>query len=433
MNMKQCNKVFLFIMTAVMCLLLTGTSTTVSAASNDEVSLTCYSVGYTHFVGETYKLNYYISDGTDYKATDFSYKTSNSKVATVSKDGKVTGVSYGDVTITMTCKSNTKLKASCKIHFYQTGLTIQCSSNTFKAGKTYQLKSNQKNVIWSIYNMYGNSADASIDSNSGKLKIRNAGEVFIYARTADGKYYGSTYITATGPIISDKISFDPIVIDEDMEITDYLSLEATGLLPETVTLNYTNGKKSGTVECTLNWSDYNDLYDYSQPGSYELYYSITAPEGYAFGNIEREQLQLEIKEEQTDNRIHIVKFEEVKVTLKKDYHVCSAYDIVGNYLTNTDTKLIGITEDGKKVEFEIWGTSSPGSFNSFCKTGTYNEVRLCAKDKLGYVIDDDVYAALTVTVKKKQTYQGVDDTTLTLDDIPGELEVMLPSTQEGIN
>lgn len=65
-------------------------------------------------VGKSYKLKVTIKpkNATNKKVT---YKSSNKKVATVSKSGKITAKKKGKATITVTSKSNPKAKAKCKV------------------------------------------------------------------------------------------------------------------------------------------------------------------------------------------------------------------------------------------------------------------------------------------------------------------------------
>ena len=65
-------------------------------------------------VRKSYKLKATIKpkNATNKKVT---YQSSNKKVATVSKSGKITAKKKGKATITVTSKSNPKVKAKCKI------------------------------------------------------------------------------------------------------------------------------------------------------------------------------------------------------------------------------------------------------------------------------------------------------------------------------
>lgn len=49
------------------------------------------------------------------KSVDVTYKSSNKKVATIDKNGKVNGLQEGTVTITATAKDGSKAKATCKV------------------------------------------------------------------------------------------------------------------------------------------------------------------------------------------------------------------------------------------------------------------------------------------------------------------------------
>ena len=110
-----------------------------------------------------------------------TWTSSNAKVAKVDKNGKVTALKEGTVTITCKAKDGSGKEASCKITVKDTKvskITLNKTKATMKAGKTLQLKVkkftpaspvNQK-VKWST----SNKKVATVDKN-GKVKAKSAG------------------------------------------------------------------------------------------------------------------------------------------------------------------------------------------------------------------------------------------------------------------
>lgn len=440
--MKQRNKLFITLIGALLYTLIIGVILpNVAAATKTKFS--CHTTETALFVGKSYEIYCYGSDEKNYKATDVTYTSSNPKVATVSSDGIVTGTSFGDVTITVTSNSNTKQSACCKLHFYQDVITIGCKTSSFTAGQTYQLTANQKNVIWSLNNIIPSDsktftfANASIDSKTGKVKTRNCGKLYIYARTLDGKYFGSTYVDCTGPIISPEGEFEPIILKKDMGIVDFATLKESGLLPKTIELNYTDGEKSGTVECEIDWHYANQNTEFTTDETYIITPSLIIPEGYTLaefvGASKLKCLQFSITKKQTDHRSSITEFKDIKITLSKDTHIQDARTFLNDYFIKQGHTIVGIDADGNEVPFNVCSFSGLNDSISLNKKGTYTDIRLIPAAKTGYINDNNLSASLTLIVKKKQTAYEDPTAHLTLDDIAQTKGDYLTSTQSDIN
>ena len=120
-----------------------------------------------------------------------TWSVKNTKVATVSKNGVVTGKGGG--TTTLTVKSSNGKKATCKINVKEykdiKHLYVLPANLTLKAGKTKQLKvcffpSKVKNKR--VYYKTGNSKVALV-SKTGKVTAVKKGTTYITVTTADGK------------------------------------------------------------------------------------------------------------------------------------------------------------------------------------------------------------------------------------------------------
>jgi len=119
-----------------------------------------------------------------------SWKSSNTKVATVSSSGKVTAKGKGSCTITATAKDGSGKKATCKVTVGQpvTRVTLNKTGITLKKGKTYTLKATvspsnatNKGLSWKS----SNTKVATV-SSSGKVTAKGKGSCSITATAKDG-------------------------------------------------------------------------------------------------------------------------------------------------------------------------------------------------------------------------------------------------------
>ena len=174
-----------------------------------------------------------------------SWKTSNSKIATVSK-GKVTAKGIGTATITATADGK---KATCKVTVTAkdvavTEVKLDRSECTLKEGDTTELKATvspenaiNKTVTWE-------SSDESIvtvDKN-GKITAKSAGKATITAKAGDK----SASCTVTVTKASDKTdpNYDVVIYNVEsitlipnkleLEVDDTATLEAT-IIPSNAT------------------------------------------------------------------------------------------------------------------------------------------------------------------------------------------------------
>jgi len=96
----------------VMIFVSVGVSPIASADSPKKISLSKTSK--TVYIGQKYKLK--VKSVTPKKAdTSVKWKTSDKKIASITSDGVVEGKKKGTVTITAVSKSNSKIKAKCKV------------------------------------------------------------------------------------------------------------------------------------------------------------------------------------------------------------------------------------------------------------------------------------------------------------------------------
>ena len=123
-----------------------------------------------------------------------TWKSSNKKVASVSKKGVVKGIKAGKATITASAKdkSNNILTASCKVTVKKTKpvkkLTVDAASITLDVGSARTIKTTiiPKNAsIKKLNYKSSNTAVASV-SSKGKITAKKAGSAVITVSAADG-------------------------------------------------------------------------------------------------------------------------------------------------------------------------------------------------------------------------------------------------------
>ncbi len=119
-----------------------------------------------------------------------SWKSSNTKVATVSVLGKITAKARGYATITVTTESGAKT-ATCKVTVFQPVKSVVLNKKilTIKKGKTYRLiatvyptNANNKKVYWRT-----SSKSIATVSSKGYVKGIRRGIAYIRVYTVDGK------------------------------------------------------------------------------------------------------------------------------------------------------------------------------------------------------------------------------------------------------
>ncbi len=148
-----------------------------------------------YYVGDSIQLYAYAvpSNATNPK---LKWSTSDSRIATVSQDGVVKGISKGTVTIKVSSTDGSNKSVTCKMTFGIKVSNISFSSYSIEAstGTTYQLyptihpsNATDRELTWTS----SNTNVASVDQN-GCVTLKNPGTANIGVRAATG---GTTYIT----------------------------------------------------------------------------------------------------------------------------------------------------------------------------------------------------------------------------------------------
>lgn len=155
----------------------------------------------------------YNGKSTTLKATVFptnatnkslTWKSSNTKVATVDKNGKVKALKVGNAIITATSTDGSNVSAQCKIKVVQRVTKIKLNKsiiNLSKKGKTVKLKATvypnnayDKSVNWTS----NNKKVAKVDKN-GKIKATtNKGTTYVNAIAKDGSKIRTRILVVVG-------------------------------------------------------------------------------------------------------------------------------------------------------------------------------------------------------------------------------------------
>ncbi len=129
-----------------------------------------------------------VSDGVD-NSTDVFWMSSDTDIATVNQQGKVTGKKLGRVTITALAKDGSESEANCEIRVVTpaTGITVNNPAMNLLIGQSKQLKATVKESNATIKTVNWSSSDpdvASVDEDGNVFGIAE-GDAIITAETMD--------------------------------------------------------------------------------------------------------------------------------------------------------------------------------------------------------------------------------------------------------
>lgn len=145
------------------------------------------------------------------------WTSSNTKIATVSSSGKVTGKKLGTCTITATATDGSKKKASCKITVVRQSTSVKLNKSylTLIVGHNSQLKATVKpsNATYKTVNWKSSNESVALVNNSGLVRGIAVGSANIKVTTKDnGKKTASCYVEVIEPIPATSI----MVADKNM-------------------------------------------------------------------------------------------------------------------------------------------------------------------------------------------------------------------------
>lgn len=138
--------------------------------------------------GSTKRLTATVSP-SNASVTGVKWKSSNTKVATVSSSGKISAVGYGTATITCTSKDDSDKKATCKVTVKRpvTGVKLNKTSLELYTTQTATLKATVSPSNATVKTVKWKSSNTSIAtvSSSGVVTAKKAGKVTITCTASD--------------------------------------------------------------------------------------------------------------------------------------------------------------------------------------------------------------------------------------------------------
>ncbi len=163
--------------------------------------------------GKKVKLSTVVSVKPNKKANKgVTYKSANTKIATVDSKGKVKGVSVGSTKITVTSKKDTKKKATITAKVVSKAVkkvTLNSKSGDMFTGDTLTLKAKvkaKKGAVKTVGWKSSNTKVATVDSK-GKVTAVGAGSATITAQAIDGSGKKAKYqLTVQDPVYMTGIS-----------------------------------------------------------------------------------------------------------------------------------------------------------------------------------------------------------------------------------
>ncbi len=159
-----------------------------------------------------------------------TWSSSNTNVATVDANGKVTGKGVGNCIITVTTADGSNKSATCAITvnpILATSVTLNMTSATLYPDETLQLtatvlpaNASNKVVSWQS----NNTSVATVDNN-GKVTAHKAGSCIITATTTDGSGKTATCNITVNPILATSLTLN--LTETNMRQGDHVTLIAT--------------------------------------------------------------------------------------------------------------------------------------------------------------------------------------------------------------
>ena len=177
---------------------------------------------------------------------EITWTSSNTKVATVDKNGKVTA--KGNGTTQIIAETKNKKKATCKVTITTSPTSIKLNKSSISLDlsgtKTETLKATieptnttNKNVTWTS----SNNKIATIDKN-GKLTAKNTGTVTITAKTKANGKKATCKVTIIRSIKSIKLSKSSLTISKGNTTTLKATINPTNATNKTLTWTSSNTK-----------------------------------------------------------------------------------------------------------------------------------------------------------------------------------------------
>jgi hypothetical protein len=142
------------------------------------------------------------------KSASLTFKSSNTKIAKVSKTGIITPIAKGSATVTVTMKQNSKTYTSkIKVTVSISNIKITAKTGELYVGETYTFKATAygtaSKISWSV----SDEDVAKISSTTGKLTARSDGEVEVIA-TAGTVSSSCTVVVRTRRLTTESVNIE---------------------------------------------------------------------------------------------------------------------------------------------------------------------------------------------------------------------------------
>ena len=180
------------------------------------------------------------------------WKSSDSSIATVDANGKVTAVNAGEATITATTADGSNLSTTCKItvKILAKSITLNKSTASLKISESITLTASilpstttNKSVTWKS----SNSSVATVDTN-GKVTAIGIGNAIITAKTMDGSNLSASCIVAVSTTLAESISLN--MTTANLNVSESITLTAS-VLPSTTTNKSVTWESSNSSVATV--------------------------------------------------------------------------------------------------------------------------------------------------------------------------------------
>ena len=177
-----------------------------------------------------------------------SWSSSNSNIAVVNKDGKVTAISAGSVIIKATTTDGTNISADCNVTVKKrlvSSISLNKSSTTIYVGSTEQLSANISPSDASDTILTWTSSNSNIASvnNNGVITAISAGTAIVTAETTDGSNLSASCTVFVQNVLATSICLNKTSLTLDKDET--AQLVAT-VYPSNATIKTVTWKSANT-------------------------------------------------------------------------------------------------------------------------------------------------------------------------------------------
>jgi len=341
----------------------------------------------------TKKLNLIITPN-DADNKDFYWSSSNSKIATVDQNGKVTAISNGTTTITVKTKDN-KFKTSIKIIVNKlvTNITLNKTNISLKKNNTfnltYTIKPNDagnKDIIWSS----SNSKIATVDQN-GKVTAISSGNSIITASSKDGNTKATCKVNVYVPLNGIKTNVTNLQLGKNEIKKVNVIFTPSDATNKTIIWSSSN-QKIATVDQNGNIKGISN-------GSTTI---IVKSEDNKF----KTSINVTVK-----NLVTNIKLNKTSLTLNKNKSFNLTYDIYPEYASNksvtwssSNPKIATVDQNGKVTAVSggityIYISSKDGNFKTSCRVIVNVPVTGIQIDKKKINLNKGQNSKITATIK----------------------------------